>query len=138
MPRRTHAAAAARLAALAAAVALAGCGEDKPGYCADRDALQQSVSDLGQVEVTSSGGLQELRTQLKEVESSARALASSAKDDFPSEAGAIETSVESLNTALEDLPSSPSATDLAAVATSVGAVGTALTDFTDATASNCS
>ena len=32
--------------ALAAAVALAGCGSSKPAYCSDRTTLENSIKDL--------------------------------------------------------------------------------------------
>ena len=78
------------LATAAAAVALAGCGSSKPAYCTDRTNLQNSVKGL------TSAGISGLKTQLKQIQSDASTLVSSAKGDFPSETSAITSSVNTL------------------------------------------
>ena len=138
-PSRVAAVMAASLLAAAAVVALAACGSSsKPQYCADRSTLEQSVKDLRSVNVLQSGGVNQLKSQLAKVETDANALASSAKGDFPSESNAIESSVSTLKSAVDGLPSSPSAQQLAGVAVDVTAVGTAFQNFKKATDSKCS
>ena len=123
------------LAAVLAA-ALPGCGS--PDYCAARDDLEQSVRGLGDVQVLQGGGLDELRSQVEEIETAAKTLASEATADFPDEAAAIESSIETLKGTLQELPASPEPQDLARVAGDASAVVTSVGDFTAATDSECS
>lgn len=127
------------VAPLAIALALGGCGgSSKPGYCSDRSTLEQSVKDVGNVNVLQSGGIKQLQSQLQKVETDARTLVSSAKGDFPSETSAIDSSVSALKTAIQGLPSSPSPSQLATVATDAKAVVTSFQNFKKASDSKCS
>lgn len=128
--------AAVALLAIAPTVAVSGCG--KPQYCSDRSNLEQSVKGIGDVKLLQSGGLKNLQAQLQKVESDARALAGSAKSDFASQTKAIESSVSTLKTDVQQLPSSPTPAQLSRVVSDVKAVGTAFGDFKDATSSKCS
>jgi hypothetical protein len=144
--RETHGGAPAirRLLAVAALSAtafgaLAGCGgssSDKPAYCSDRSNLKDSVSGLTGVDLKS-GGVSALQSQLQKVASDARALAASAKSDFPDETSAITSSVSKLSTALAALSSSPSPQQLLAVASDVSGVTSAFKSFSSATSSDC-
>jgi hypothetical protein len=129
-----------RLIVVIAAVAIgasAGCGSSQPAYCSDRSSLEQSVKDLGNVDLQS-GGVSAVQSQLKTIKSDAAALAGSAKSDFPSQSDAITSAVAALGTSVQQLPSSPSATELAAVGVNVKSVSAAFTSFSDATSSECS
>jgi hypothetical protein len=120
------------LATAAAAVALAGCGSSKPAYCTDRTDLQNSVKGL------TSAGISGLKTQLKQVQSDASTLVSSAKSDFPSETSAITSSVNTLKSSVTALPSSPSAVQAATVARDASSVVSSVKSFVDASNSKCS
>jgi hypothetical protein len=120
----------------ATALVLAACGGG-PEYCSAREDLEQSVRGLGDVQLVASGGVQELRSQLEQIEGDARALVSSASSDFPAETEAIESSVDTLKGTLEGLPSSPEPADLARAATETGAVVTAVQEFVAASDSEC-
>ena len=129
----------ALLAALAVAVValtLVACGSSKPSYCSNVSDLQSSVNDLRNVKV-SSDGLSALQAQAKKVESSANDVVSSAKGDFPSETSAISSSLKSLDTAISQAGSSPSAAQLATISVDVKNVVTAVQGFTSATSSKC-
>ena len=128
------------VALLAAAVlALAGCGgSSKPGYCSDRSTLEQSVKDLGSVDLFSSGGVKQLQSQLQKIQTDARALQSSAKSDFPTESSAITSSASALQSAVQGLGSSPSRQQLVTVAADVKGLATAFQSFKSATNSKCS
>jgi hypothetical protein len=120
------------LAAAATAVALAGCGSGKPAYCTDRTDLQNSVKGL------TSAGISGLKTQLKQVQSDATTLVSSAKSDFPSETSAITSSVDALKNSLSALPSSPSAAQIVIVTRDASSVVSSVKSFVDASNSKCS
>jgi hypothetical protein len=137
LPTSMRAALATTAAIALIAVAAAGCGgSDKPAYCSDRTNLQNSVNDLKGV--TSSSGLSGLKSQLTKVQSDASALISSAKSDFPSQTTAIKSSVDSLATAVNALPSSPTAADVATIGTGAAAVVKSVKSFSDASKSKCS
>jgi hypothetical protein len=106
----------------------------KPSYCSKVSDLQASVKDLGNVDL-SSRGVSALQSQLKKVKSSANAVVSSAKSDFSNETSAMWLS---LNTAMSQAGSSPSASQVAANGVSVKGVVTAVDGFASATSSKCS
>ncbi len=124
--------------ALAAVVLVAvGCGgDDKPAYCSNVSALQQSVTDLKDVQLES-GALSTLQTDLQTVQTNADAVVSSAKADFPSETSALESSVSSLSTAIQKLPSSATPQQLAALVPKITSTVTAAQDLQSATSSAC-
>ena len=117
-------------------IALPGCGEDQPSYCADRDALQESLSGLADVELTA-GGTDALRSQLEAVDSDARARADSAQGEFGDEADGLRTDVSRLGTAAGDAVAAPSAGTLGAVGTQISEVQSAFGTLSDAVSSSC-
>jgi len=119
-------------AAAITAVALAGCGSSKPGYCTDRTSLENSVKGL------TSASISTLKSQLTQIQSDATALVNSAKSDFPSQTSAISSSVSALKNSVTALPSNPSATQIATVAKDASNVVSSVKSFTDATSSQCS
>ena len=120
------------LAGLAAVIALAGCGSSKPAYCTDRTNLENSVKGL------TSAGISGLKSQLKQIQSDASTLVSSAKGDFPNETSAITSSVDALKSSLAALPSSPSAAQIATVGRDAASVVSSVKSFVDASNSKCS
>jgi hypothetical protein len=123
--------------AVAGVLVLTGCGgSSKPAYCSDRSNLEQSVKDLGNVDLKN-GGVSALDSQLQKVKSDSTTLVNSAKSDFPSQTAAIQSSVTALSSAAQALPSSPSAQQIATIALDVKNVATAVSGFTDATDSKC-
>jgi len=120
-----------------ALVAATGCGSSnsKPAYCSDRSNLEQAVKDLPS-SVTSSGA-SGLQAQVTTIEDDATALAAAAKSDFPSETSAMKSSIDSLKTAVQGLPSNPSASDLAPIALDATAAVNAVKGFASATKSKC-
>jgi hypothetical protein len=120
------------LVAVAAVIALAGCSSSKPAYCTDRTNLENSVKGL------TSAGISGLKSQLKQVQSDASTLVSSAKGDFPNETSAITSSVDALKSSLAALPSSPSATQIASVGRDAAGVASSVKSFVDASNSKCS
>ena len=126
------------LVLVAATFVAAACGgDDKPAYCSNVSDLQQSVDDLKSVHLSESGALSTLQTDVQKVQSDADAVVSSAKQDFPDETSALKSSVSSLSTTIEELPSSPTAQQLAALAPEISSVVTAAKDLDSATSSAC-
>jgi outer membrane murein-binding lipoprotein Lpp len=126
------------LALVAAALIAAGCGSSnsKPAYCSDVSNLKKSVDNLKSVQLKS-GALSTLQTNLEEVQSDANAVVSSAKQDFPSQTSALESSVSSLSTAIKQLPSSPTAQQLASLVPRISSTVTAAKNLESATSSAC-
>jgi hypothetical protein len=119
-------------------LAVSACGgSSKPGYCSDRSNLEQAIKDVGNVKVAQSGGLSQLKSQLQKVETSANTLVSSAKSDFPTETGALSSSVSKLKSDVQGLPSSPSPQQLAATAADAKSVVTSFQNLKKATDSKC-
>jgi hypothetical protein len=128
----------ALLAGVAVAVALSACGgSSKPAYCSDRSNFEQAIKDTGNVNVAKSGGLSALKSQLQKVETSANTLVASAKSDFPTETGALSSSVSKLKSDVQALPSSPSPQQLTATALDAKSVVTSFQSLKKATDSKC-
>ena len=125
-------------AALAvAALVAAGCGgSSKPDYCSDVSDLQQSVNDLKGVQLQS-GALSTIQTDVQKVQSNATAVVSSAKQDFPSQTSALQSSVSTLSATINALPQSPTAQQLVPLVPQIRSVGTAAQNLSNATNSAC-
>ncbi|MFZ0191559.1 MAG: hypothetical protein WAL72_31955 [Streptosporangiaceae bacterium] len=123
------------LVVAAGVVALAGCSSSKPGYCADRTSLENSIKGLTSLNVSS--GVSGLKSQVATIQSDATALVSSAKSDFPSQTSAITSSVDALKSSVAGLSSGPSAAQIATVTKDAASVVSSVKSFTDATSSQC-
>ena len=118
-------------------LAAAGCGDsDKPAYCADRTDLESSVKGL--TSAASSGGVSGVEDQLTKIGGEVTALVDSAKEDFPTETSAMKSSIDALESAVKELPDSPSAADVVAIGSAAAAVVNSVTSFVDASKSECS
>ena len=92
------------MALAALALVAAGCGSSsKPAYCSDVTDLQNSVNSLKSVQLQS-GAVSTLKTDVQKVQTNANAVVSSAKQDFPSQTSALQSSVSSLSTSVQALP----------------------------------
>ena len=120
---------------LGLAFAVPACGGD-PDYCSNVSELEQSVRDLGNVDVVA-GGTNALRDALQGVEDQAEATIEAAKDDFPEETSAMRDSLDSLKQSAGELSESPAAEDIAPVASDVAAMVTAVQEFVSAADSEC-
>ncbi|HKG38944.1 MAG TPA: hypothetical protein VKB25_08140 [Conexibacter sp.] len=126
----------ALVGAISAVVAVTGCGGGgKPGYCADRANLESSIKDLSNLSF--SGGLSGLQSQLRTIQSNATKLVDSARDDFASETRAISTSVNALASDVRAIAANPSPAQVAGIASDASAVVRSVTGFMDATSSKC-
>jgi hypothetical protein len=134
-PGGTWARVALALVAVVVTAAMAGCSSSPPAYCTDRTTLENSVKGLTHPDL--SNGVSSLQAQLKKVESDATTLVNSAKSDFPSETSAITSSVDTLKSAVQQVASDHTATNIAAVATAASSVVSSVKSFTSATNSKC-
>ncbi len=121
--------------AVAAVLAVAGCGSSKPAYCTDRTNLENSIKGL--TSLNASSGISGLQSQLQKIQSSANSVVNSAKSDFPSETSALKSSVSSLESAVKAVTSSPTPGQIASIATAASGVVTAVTNFENASKSKC-
>ena len=137
MKGRLHVALTVALAPAAVALVAAGCGsDDKPAYCSNVDVLQQSIDNLVGVPLQS-GALSTLQTDVQNVQGNLDAVVSSAKQDFPSETSALESSVSSLSATINKLPPSPTPQQLVSLAPQINSVVTAAQSLSSATSSAC-
>lgn len=118
-----------------AVLALVACGGGRPAYCASRTNLETAIKGLRNV--SPAGGIGGLEAQLGKVEREARALALTARSNFPDQTGAIISSLDGLRTALELLPPRPSAAELVIVVGQAGNVVSAVESFIGATSAKC-
>jgi outer membrane murein-binding lipoprotein Lpp len=123
------------LCVLVASALLAGCGDSKPSYCSKADQLELAVKDLSEIDL--SKGVSSVTSAASKVESSATAAVNAAKTDFPTETGQIESSVSTLKTAVDQLPSSPSTSQIATLALDIKSVVDAVNGFVSQTKKKC-
>ena len=137
MKVRLHAALILAMAVAAASLVAAGCGgSSKPDYCSKVSDLQQSVNDLKGVQLQS-GALSTIQTDVQKVQSNATAVVSSAKQDFPTQTSALQSSVSTLSATINALPPSPTPQQLAPLVPQIRSVGTASQNLSNATNSAC-
>jgi hypothetical protein len=122
---------------LVSAAFVVGCSSsDQPDYCDKVSTLKDSVSALTSIDIEA-GTLDTAKSDFETVKSDAEATVDAAKSDFPSETKGLEDSINTASESIQDLPSSPSASDIAAVAINVSAVANSAKSFEEATSSAC-
>jgi hypothetical protein len=135
--RALGAATATAAIAVTAAIGCGGSGDSgDPAYCADRDALQESIAGLSKVNVREQG-VQGVQKQVKQVADDAQALARSAQSQFAPQANALKSSASTLTTTVQQAVSRPSSQSLKAVADDVSKLGTAFADLSESVKSKC-
>ena len=117
------------------ALVAAGCGDSKPSYCSKVDQLELSVKDLGEIDL--SKGVSSLASAVSKVQTSANDAVAAAKKDFPTETGRIESSISALATGVNQLPSSPSATQIATLTLEIKSVVDSVDGFVSQTKKKC-
>jgi hypothetical protein len=124
------------IALIAIAFGASGCGEDEPAYCSDLGELEQSVNQLGDVDVVG-GGTDAVREALREVEADARSVIDSAQSEFSDETDAIAESLSTLEASVRQLSGSPSTDQTATVLADASELVTSVDELIEATASRC-
>jgi hypothetical protein len=124
------------LAVVLAAGGLAACGGDQPAVCDDFDALQSSIDNLKDIQV-SENGMTALSPALTQIKKDLQQLVADAEAEFGDEAGEVKTAVASLQSSVTAAKSDPTATALSAVGTAVGGVQSSLVALRDAVSGTC-
>ena len=125
------------LALAALALVAVGCGSSsKPDYCSNVSDLQSSVNTLKNVQ-PQSGVVSTLQTDIQKVQSNTNAVVTSAKQDFPTQTSALESSVSTLSASVKALPSAPTPQQLVALVPQISSVATAAQNLESATSSAC-
>ena len=101
---------------LGASLVACGGGNDKPAVCDSVDTLKGSISDLKDIDITSSGAVSSLQTGLATVKTDFDALKTDAKSEFSPQIQAVDSAYTVLQSSAEAAKSDPSAASIAAVA----------------------
>lgn len=117
---------------LLVAVLLGGACSSKPQVCSDLEQLQSSVQALKDVNVTDSGSLSTLQTDLGTVQTDFTAVKQSADQAVGSEVSAMNSSLQTLRQSIQAAVASPGATTIGAVATAVSGAQTSFTALQNA------
>jgi hypothetical protein len=115
---------------------VAGRGGDEPAYCSELSDLEQSVNQLGDVDVVG-GGTDAIREAVSNVEDDARATVDAAEEEFGDETRTVSDALSKLETSVRDLPESPTADQAAIVLADASAVATSVDELITATRSKC-
>jgi len=129
------------LAALTLGATLTACGTgdgDEPAaVCSSIDDLGASVSALGDVDVTSSGGLAELKEAFVEVREDLGAVRDDAGAEFSDELKTVDSAYDDLKTAIEGVATAPSLAALGAVKSALSGFGTGVDSLVDDVQATC-
>ncbi len=125
------------VAVAAGALVAAGCGSSsKPAYCSNVSDLQSSLNSLKNVQFNSNT-ISTVRADVQKVQTNANAVVSSAKQDFPNQTSALESSVSTLSTSIKALPSAPTREQLLPIAPQIASTVSAADSLKSATDSAC-
>ena len=105
------------LVSLLLGASLVACGgKDKPAVCGSVDTLKSSITDLKNIDITSSGAVSSLQSQLTTVKSDFDQVKTDAKSQFSTQIDAVDGAYTTLVSTANTAKSSPSAANLAALA----------------------
>lgn len=137
---------AAGVAIACVGLTLAGCSSDsgstsssttaKQSVCSDKDALQQSVDDLGKPSVVS-GGKSSVTAALDKVQDNLDALRKSAKASLQPQIDAVNASVDQLKTAVKNFGSGNLSSNISKAGDAISNVVKRSGDLASALADQC-
>ncbi|HEY3723995.1 MAG TPA: hypothetical protein VGN59_11630 [Acidimicrobiia bacterium] len=124
----------------------AGCSSDsgstsssttaKQAVCSDKDALQQSVKDLGDPSVVS-GGKSSVTDALDKVQNNLDSLRKSAKANLQPQIDAVSSSVDRLKTVVKGFDSGSLSSNISKAGNAVSKVVSSSSDLASALADQC-
>jgi hypothetical protein len=123
------------VAAVAASLAIAGCGSDKPSYCTATSDLKDDAGKV--VDDATSANFAAVQADVNQVKTQAQTVVDDAKADFPSETDSVDSSVNVLVNSVNSLGDSPSAEDLLTVGTQAAAAVKAIDTLHSAISDKC-
>jgi hypothetical protein len=129
----------AGLLVASAGAVIAGCSSEAtgpPAVCSSTDALQASISDLGDVQVVQNGTAA-LEDAVASVRSDLKDVVDDATSQYATQADDLQASFDAVQAAAGAAVATPSAATLSAVTASITALGNEVTDFADDIASTC-
>jgi len=100
----------------------------KEEICQARDQLKTSITALTKPALLL-GGTDAIKAAVSQVQTDVSAMATAGKREYAPQVNALQTSVESLETAVGNLGSGSVATNMQAVGTAIAATGTAASDL---------
>jgi len=100
----------------------------KEQVCQARDQLKTSITALTNPSLLL-GGTSAIKSAVDQVQTDLTALGTAAKDDYKPQVSAMQTSMQSLETAMGDLGNGDVTKNLQTVGTDIAAVGTAAADL---------
>lgn len=116
---------------------LIACGDDTPAVCESADDLQASYGAVKEVDLTQSGALDDLKTDLASVKTDLGMVKADATSEFDTQIKAVTTAYDVLEPAVDAAVADPSAATLAAVAQSLASFGTAVQALIDDVEATC-
>jgi hypothetical protein len=122
--------------AMVGTVAVAGCSSGQSPVCDSLDAVQQSVAQLRNANV-SENGLSQVRTDLSQLDAALQQLGTEAKSQFAPQLGAVKSSASQLSTSVATAKEAPNATNLAAVGGTLRAVQGSVQELGNAMSGAC-
>lgn len=129
-----------RTVALAVATLLLGAGlsgcSDQPAVCDSVDALQASVDNLKDINL-SENGVGEISDSLSTIEDDLRQVKTDAKAEWSAQVDAIEADATELTSTVETAQQGPSASTLGAVGTAVSTLVDDVTALAEDVSSTC-
>jgi hypothetical protein len=129
----------AGLLVVGAGAVIAGCSSEStgpPAVCSSTDALQASMSDLGDVQVVENGTAA-VEDAVDTVRSALQDVVDDATSQYATQVDGLRASFDALQAAVGSALAAPSATTLSAVAASITALADDVTGFADDVASTC-
>jgi septal ring factor EnvC (AmiA/AmiB activator) len=123
--------------ALVLSCSLTACSEDPPAVCGSVDELRASVDSLKDVQLTSSGALDELRSGLSSVKTDLRDLRADAADEFSSQIDTVQAGIAELERNLRAAQDAVSADTLRAAASAISTLGNDVQSLIDDVRATC-
>ena len=127
-PSTSSSAASSSPSAASAASGSTGYPADKEQVCQARDQLKTSVDALTKPALLL-GGTDAIKAAVTQVQTDVSAMVTAGKQDYAPQVNALQTSVQSLQTAAGNLGNGDVTTNLQAVGTAIAATGSAAADL---------
>ncbi|RSM69573.1 hypothetical protein DMB66_11315 [Actinoplanes sp. ATCC 53533] len=123
-------------AVTAATLVLGGCGTDPPPVCDSLAAVQTTMHQIRNVNV-SENGLAPLKAHLQQLKVDVRLLLTDAAAQFAPEVEGVRAAAEQVSTSVATAQQTPDAAQISEVRTTLGALRSSLENLGDAMSGTC-